>query len=73
MKGVMGSFCYHGEHHGSPLLGRTQTVHVQCCFSSCYCYVQERVEDMVIDKETTAQTDISLSVDFPLLVLIRLA
>ena len=28
---------------------------------------------MVIDKETTAQTDISLSVDFPLLVLIRLA
>ena len=25
----------------------------------------ERVEDMVIDKETTAQTDISLSVDFP--------
>ena len=72
MKIVMGSFCYHGEHHGSPLLGRTQTVHAECCFSYRDCYVQERVEDMVIDKETTAQTDISLSVYFPLLVLIRL-
>ena len=69
MRGMTGSFCCHGEHHGSPLLGRTQAVHAECCFSYRDCYVQERVEDMVIDKETTAQTDISLSVDFPLWVL----
>ena len=73
MRGMIGSFCCHGEHHGSPLLGRTQAVPAQCSFYSSYCYGQERVEDMVIDKETTAQTDISLSVDFPLWVLVRLA